>query len=157
MSLIISDERLAKGLAASGWTADREVDIRPWVEAMESAGFAMNRNAKGLLRSLGGLTIRPVGSRKQIYKPHPVHFDPLRIRWDPPLTARERQLGMTLSPLGECFEDSSLYIGEDDSLYASWDILFERLGATLEGSLAVLIFAEKHGDRLTLPGDRAGQ
>lgn len=144
----IRNSELAKALSASGWTQDRDVDIDTWVVALEAAGYVMNRNAREVLRSLGGLTIEPLESEDQVYKPSPIVFDPMRLRWLPRLASWERALGMTLSPLGECYEGSSLYIGEDDRLYANWDALVECLGEDFEDSLATLVLATKRGHRL---------
>jgi hypothetical protein len=146
MKISSPDIRLV--LQASGWTEARSIAIDPWVGELEAAGYEMNQWALDVLSSLGGLTIEPVGSDAQVYQPTSIHFDPLRLRWQPRLVPWERELGTSLSPLGEGYSDSSIYIGAGSKLYANWNGIFAVLGEDFEDSLATLLFAKRRGTRL---------
>jgi hypothetical protein len=146
----ISDTSIVEALCASGWTQNRHVEIELWVRELEVAGYAMNNTAREVLSSLGGLTIQPIPSELQIYKPAPIRFDPVSLKYGFRLTPWERQLGTTLSPLGECYGDASLFIDNDGRLYANWDAILECLGVDFEDSLSTLLFAKKRGTRIKL-------
>ncbi len=148
--MLIADPILTEILQASGWHLGRSVDTSTWVYQLEAAGYEMNLESKLVLSTLGGLTILPVISDLQVYSPSPVRFDPLLLKWSARLRAWEQKLGTVLSPLGECDEDSSLFIGEDGRLYANWDALMECLGNSFEDSLLTLLLANKPGQRLVL-------
>jgi hypothetical protein len=146
----ISNPDISLALQASGWTDARSIAVDLWVRELEGAGYEMNQRALEVLSSLGGLSVEPVVSDAQVYQPTSIHFDPLRLRWQPRLVPWERELGTSLSPLGEGYDDSSIYIGEDSKLYANWNGLFAVLGEDFEDSLATLLFAKKRGTRLRL-------
>jgi hypothetical protein len=148
--MLVSNPSILEALCGSGWTEDREVEIDTWVRELEAEGYEMNANARTVLSSLGGLTIQPIPSESQVYQPLPVRFEPLLLKWLPRPTAWERELGITLSPLGECYDDSSLFVGDDARLYANWDTILECLGDDFEDSLATLLLAQKRGRRIKL-------
>jgi hypothetical protein len=148
--MLVSDPSVLEALCASGWTQDRQVEIDSWVRELAAAGYEMNASARSVLSSLGGLTIQPIRSESQIYEPLPVRFEPLLLKWLPRPIVWERQLGTILSPLGECYEDSSLFIGDNGRLYANWDSIWECLGHDFEDSLSTLLFARKRGRRIKL-------
>ncbi len=149
--MLISDRLILEALYASGWSDSRRVDITLWIIELEAAGFFMNRCAREVLSSLGGMVIQPVLSETQVYLPSPVAFDPLRLKWGSRPISWEQKLKTTMSPLGECFDDSSLFIDEDCRLYAAWSGILERLGGSFEDSLSTLLFAQKRGERINLP------
>jgi hypothetical protein len=148
--MLISDPFIIEALRASGWTECRKVDAASWVRELEAVGYSMNLDSLDVLSSLGDLTIMPILSESNVYKPSPIRFNPLLLKWLPRPTTWEAELGVTLSPLGECFEDSSLFIGDDARLYANWDIILERLGDDFQDSLSTLLFAKKRGSRIKL-------
>ncbi len=144
--MLISNRSILEALYASGWAEDRQVEIDSWVRELEAAGYGMNGNAREVLSSLGGLTIQPMPSDSQVYQPLPVRLEPLLLKWLTRPTDWERELGITLSPLGH----SSLFIGDDARLYVSWDAILECLGEDCEDSLSTLLFAKKRGRRIKL-------
>ena len=135
--MLITNPNIIEVLGTAGWTTHRQINIDTWIKELEAAGYYINQSARKVWASLGGLTIQPVGSQFQIYKPFRL------VPW-------EQQLNTTLSPIGECFEDSSLFIDEQTRLYASWDAILERLGVDFEDSLSTLLFANKRGERIKL-------
>lgn len=146
----IVDPTVLELLRASGWDVDRKVDISEWVAKLEAAGYAMNRESRRVLSSFGGLTVLPATFDRQVYSPSPVRFDPLLLRWLGRPTPWEQKLGTVLSPLGECHEDSSLFIDEAGRLYAQWDALMECEGESFEDSLRTLLLADRRGRRVVL-------
>jgi len=146
----ILDATLRQVLSQSGWSEERQVDISQWVTILEEAGFEMNQPSRDILRSIGGLTVAPALLETRAYQPTVVHFDPLRLQFGFRRTPWEEYLGTTLSPLGECEDDTSIYVGNDGRLYGSWDSLFECCGNDTEDSLKTLLLADKKGTRLTL-------
>ncbi|WP_162655956.1 SUKH-3 domain-containing protein [Tuwongella immobilis] len=148
--MLIANPTIIEILTASGWSAGRSVDISNWVSQLEDAGYEMNTMSLLVLSSLGGLTIHPDSSDSQVYSPSPIRFDPTLLKWLPRPLPWEYQLGTVLSPLGECYDDSSLLIGNDGRLYANWDSFMECLGENFEDSLCTLLLATKRGTRLKL-------
>ena len=86
----------------------------------------------------------------QAYQPLPVRFDPMLNRWLARPAPWEEQLNITLSPIGECFEDSSLFIDDCGRLYAIWSGMMQHLGDDFEDSLSTLVMADKRGRRVKL-------
>lgn len=148
--MLLTNPTIIEILTASGWSAGRHVDITSCVVQLEAAGYEMNKMSLLILSSLGGLTIHPHSSESQVYSPSPIRFDPTLLKWLPRLLPWEYQLGTVLSPLGECYDDSSLFIGNDGRLYANWDSLMECLGENFEDSLCTLLLATKRGTRIKL-------
>ena len=148
--MLITNPNIIEVLGTAGWTTHRQINIDTWIKELEAAGYYINQSARKVWASLGGLTIQPVGSQFQIYKPSSIRFDPTLLKYGFRLVPWEQQLNTTLSPIGECFEDSSLFIDEQTRLYASWDAILERLGVDFEDSLSTLLFANKRGERIKL-------
>jgi hypothetical protein len=148
--MLISDPSIFEALRVSGWTEYRQFDAALWLSELETIGYDMNEKSRYVLASLGGLSIQPVLSDSQVYKPSQIRFEPLLLKWLSRPISWERQLGSVLSPLGECYEDSSLFIDDDGRLYASWDTILECLGNDFEDSLSTLLFAKKRGRHIEL-------
>jgi hypothetical protein len=148
--MFLADSTIIEVLTASGWSAGRYVDTSSWVGQLEAVGYKMNKFSLLVLSTLGGLTVHPLISDSQVYSPSPIRFDPTLLKWLPRPLPWEHLLGTVLSPLGECYDDSSLYIGDDGRLYANWDALMECLGENFEDSLCTLLLAAKRGTRIKL-------
>jgi hypothetical protein len=107
----------------------------------------MNESSKEVL-SFGGLTIQPLISDEHVYCPSPVVFDPLLLRFEGAPNLRGASVGTVLSPLGECWEVASLFIGADYRMYVMWSSFFDRLGDSFEEGLSILVLANKKWERL---------
>src|SRR5438132_515815 len=113
---------LELALQACGWTRERTVPTRQWVQALSSEGFTMLPEAVAILENFGGLDIHPVRSATDAYAPSIIRFDPVlgasgefdRFKeW-------QHRLHMRLSPLGQVGGQAALALAEDGRVFLLW-------------------------------------
>ncbi len=147
------DAAVAAALACSGWTRERWVDAGALIRPLEAEGFTFSAVAREILRSLGGLTVRPPVVPGQAVQPAPCDFDPVgaasgeRDRFGP----WEQALGASIAPLGE----RGLWIvgvTPDGRLCVGSHGVVEVVGQDLRAGLRWLVLGEGRVKRYRAPG-----
>ena len=129
-------------LLKAGWSPSRAVDTHAWRDWYEREGYSDERSALDILRSFGGLRLRPPMNEAADFGSGLIEFDPIvaatgesdRIRF------REQQLGEALWPIGEWCEVYILLLGASGAVYAEapeYGVLL--LGPTFGAALRTLI------------------
>lgn len=121
-------------LKEDGWYEDREIDISEWITQLENDGYRIFPYAELILKTLGGLYIRPDATFGMI-RSGEINFDPLDIGigefWH--LEKYESKVGEKLYPLG-LYLHLYVYVGESKKIYViDRDIYFA--GKNIEESL----------------------
>ncbi|WIM99809.1 SUKH-3 domain-containing protein [Actinoplanes oblitus] len=69
---------LAEALGASGWTANRQIDVQPLVAALELEGHQVHSLAREVFATLSGLSLEPVGGiGPNFFNDEPFNIDPI--------------------------------------------------------------------------------
>lgn len=152
MSLPV-DADVAAVLARSGWTRDRKVDETEYTKPLEEEGFAFSDVAREILRSLGGLTVRPPVVPGQKVQPSPCDFDPEsaasgdKDRFGP----WEKALDASISPIGELGQ-WIIGVTPDGRLCVGSHGVVEVVGRDVRAGLRWLILGDGRVERFSAPG-----
>jgi hypothetical protein len=147
---ILEDHALSTALHASGWSPDRAVDVRHWVDWYAREGYENPEPALEILRSFGGLTIEPPRRPGAKYYSGPILFDP---EWAATgererIVDREASLGTALWPLGEWTAEYILLLGGDECAYAELPREVLRLGVSFPDALRSMLRADTLPERV---------
>ncbi|MFJ2754819.1 SUKH-3 domain-containing protein [Nocardioides sp. NPDC087217] len=133
-------------LAAAGWTPERKIDIKGWVEPLEAEGYRLHPLAEEVLARVGGLTIDPIREcGPNFANDEPYSFDPLAAGVGQRALAAEIEdlLGGQYFPVGEWLSYSSVFVEAGGRVVAAGMGWIWELGATFEESLQLAIGADR--------------
>ncbi|MFH9083694.1 SUKH-3 domain-containing protein [Streptomyces sp. NPDC017673] len=137
---------LLGALVASGWSADRKVDVGQWVKPLEGEGYRAHPLAQEILASVGGLSIDPINQVGPNFgNGEPYNFDPFAAGSGQHDLAEE--VGSVLDgsyfPIGEWLSYSSVFIEAGGRVVAAGMGWIWELGATFEDSLELAVCANR--------------
>jgi hypothetical protein len=130
-------EATRQALARAGWTPGRQVDIGEWVGDLTAQGYYFSELAKEILKSFGGLAIRPVDVPEAIWAADPIVFDPVEAgdgmyqRYKP----QEVLLGHRMAPLASWGGESTILMLDDGKVVSDSSFGLQLLGNTFPEAL----------------------
>jgi SUKH-3 immunity protein len=148
---------LMEALKAAGWFPSRFVDVKDVVRDLVAEGYAPNPFAIGVLESLYGLHIEPVGTVGSNFEnSDPLIIDPIGVgkRHRPEAFEVEEALHETIFPIAWWLSYSHLYVAASGKTIAFSSGLVWLLGQTPEEGLDLAIRAK---GELICVGARPGQ
>jgi hypothetical protein len=131
-----------EAVARTGWTPQREIDIEEWVTQLTRQGYFFSDLAKEILKSFGGLAIRPpAGIPEATWASDPILFDPMDAgdgmyeRYEP----LESRLGHRMSPLASWGGESTVMSLDDGRIVSDSSFGLQLLGDTFPEALDLLL------------------
>lgn len=115
--LMDADPDIRAALERAGWSQSRSIDISPWVEILETAGFEINASASLIWQELGGLDIKSSSRREPRSS---LRIDPVDACIDAAGEAARlgRKYGEVHSPLGLWSLQYRTYVGSGGRVIA---------------------------------------
>ncbi|WAL67782.1 SUKH-3 domain-containing protein [Amycolatopsis cynarae] len=126
---------VTRALEASGWSAGRRVSIDGWNQVLANEGFFLSEPAAEILRSLGGLEIRPGADGPYA---HPLLFEPVLAGSGAYDIAEEFEsmFKQRFYPIAEWISNACVFVGEAGKVVSYDDIewldIADDFGAALE-------------------------
>lgn len=131
-----------EAVARAGWTPRREIDIEEWVAQLTGQGYFFSDLAEEILKSFGGLVIRPrAGIPEAAWASDPIFFEPMDAgdgmyeRYEP----LEATLGYRMSPLASCGGESTVMSLDDGRIVSDSSFGLQLLGDTFPEALDLLL------------------
>jgi len=139
-------ERTREFLTLAGWSAERHIDITPYVSALESEGYVINPFAKKFLEQFGGLVGKQPAYRARDEFEN-IHFDPIKVCegiFRSCIETYEEKIKETLVVVGEAHDEHlTLTISESGKMYATYGSYFTLLGNDYIEGLDALFLCKK--------------
>lgn len=125
-------------LEASGWSKDRQAPIDEWHRVLGSEGFVLSEVAAEVLRSFGGLRVRPLATGRYS---HPLLFDPVLAgsgAYD--IAERfEMLFQQRFYPVAEWISNAGVFVGEFGKVGSYDDIEWLEIADTFGAALATML------------------
>jgi hypothetical protein len=129
-------EKVLLALESSGWKPDRRVLVDVWTARLMSEGFTILPEALSLLEVFGGLVIRPVKSRSDVYVANAVTFDPVLAasgEFDR-VDYWQKKLNLTFTPIAEV-GGAILMLASDGRLFSCRDRIIWLEGESFDDAI----------------------
>ncbi|MEV6907738.1 SUKH-3 domain-containing protein [Amycolatopsis sp. NPDC051071] len=128
-------ERLLEG---SGWSRDRRVSIGAWDAILRGEGYRLSPCAEEILRGLGGLRVRPVGTGPYT---HDLLFEPELAGSGAYDIAEqfEEQFGQRFYPIAEWISNACVFLGDAGKVVSYDDIERLDIADTFADALDIIL------------------
>lgn len=130
-------EATRQALERAGWNPGRQVDIDEWITILGDQGYFFSEPAKEILKSFGGLVVRPADVPEAVWGADPIVFDPMEAgdgmyeRYK----SQETALGHRMSPLASWGGESTIMLLDDGRVVSDSSFSLQLLGSTFPEAL----------------------
>jgi hypothetical protein len=138
-------------LRGCGWSPERSVEVRHWVDLISHKGFTPFAGAVAILKNFGGLSISPPQNQHGLFCPAPFTFDPVSAasgEWDR-IAGWQHEHRTRLCPLAASEQVSIILYTDAGQIVEGWERHFDLLGTNLEEALDLLVFARRYPVRFS--------
>lgn len=131
-----------RALEASGWSRQRLVSIDEWQRTLGREGFVLSEPAAEILRSLGGLEIRPVVDGPYA---HPLLFEPVLAGSGAYDIAEEFEslFQQRFYPVAEWISNACVFVGEAGKVVSYDDVEWLDIADSFAAALEVFLLATR--------------